>query len=208
MTFQVPRHDEPQVFGLGLIKGLLVTMRHFVRSYQRLRNKRIPGEEPFPGGRFGIFTVQYPEESGPVPERYRGLPIQLYDDETGAELCTACGACARDCPLGIIHFEQAVNEEGKKIPFAESFAIEHGVCMNCGFCADACAFGAIVLDHRLETASPNKEDFWVTKEQLLHPASYYEKLAPTIWGEMKENVLKRLAGTLKRRPEGVGIVKR
>ncbi len=208
MILTVPRHDEPQFLGLGLLKGLLVTGRHFIRSYQKRRNRHILGQELFPGGRFGIFTVQYPEETGPVPERYRGLPILLYDDETGAELCTACQACARACPLEIIHIEQAVSEEGKKLPYAERFAIEHGVCMNCGLCADACAFGAIVLDHRLETAALRQEALWAEKEQLLHPASYYEALAPTIWAEMKEDALKRLQGTMSRRPQGMGIVKR
>jgi hypothetical protein len=58
VTIVVPRHDEFRPFGTGLIKGLLVTMAHFIRSYGK-RNLRIPGKEPFPGGRFGLFTVQY-----------------------------------------------------------------------------------------------------------------------------------------------------
>lgn len=206
MTFQVPRHDGFQFPGLGLFKGLMVTARHFFRSY-RGRNLRLSGEkEPFPGGRYGIFTVQYPEETGPIPDHYRGLPILLYDDETGAEHCTACGACARACPVGIIHIEQGTDEEGKRIPYSEHFAIEYDVCLNCGFCAANCPFGAIVLDHNLETAQTDREAFWMTKERLLRPASYYQEISPQGWEEIKEDVAKRLPGTMKRRPEGVGFV--
>ena len=48
----------------------------------------------------------------------------------------------------------------------------------------------------------------MTKERLLRPASYYEKIAPTVWREMRAEAIKRLEGTLKRRPEGVGRVPR
>jgi formate hydrogenlyase subunit 6/NADH:ubiquinone oxidoreductase subunit I len=206
MTMRVPRHDKFQLPGLGLLKGLVVTMTHFFKSYRRLRNWRVPGKEPFPGGRFGIFTHQYPEERAPIPDRYRGLPILLYDDATRAEFCTACMSCARACPVNIIHIEQGTDAEGKKIPYSTTFTVEWDVCLNCGFCADACNFGAIVLDHNLETARHRREDLHPTKERLLRPASYFEKIAPTLWAEIREDAAKRLAGTMKRRPEGVGIV--
>lgn len=207
MTIVVPRHDEFRPFGTGLIKGLLVTMAHFIRSYGK-RNLRIPGKEPFPGGRFGLFTVQYPEERAPVPDRYRGLPILLYDDATGAELCTACMSCARACPVGIIHIEQGVDEAGKKIPYAQHFMIEYESCLNCGLCAEACPFGSIVMDHHLETARTDREGFRMTKERLLRPISYYAQIAPTVWAEIREEAQKRLEGTIKRRPAGVGVVRR
>ncbi|MGC8958796.1 MAG: 4Fe-4S dicluster domain-containing protein [Chloroflexia bacterium] len=207
MTFTVPRHDQVRFPGWGLLKGLWVTGVHFLRTYF-LRNRRIPGRELFPGGRYGLFTVQYPEEQAPIPDRYRGLPILLYDDATRAELCTACMSCARACPVGIIHIEQGTDAEGKKIPYAAGFAIEYDVCLNCGLCMDACAFGAIVLDHNLKTARTRREDFRMTKEKLLRPISYYEKIAPSVWAEMRDEALKRLAGTINRRPPDVGRVPR
>lgn len=207
MTIRIPRHDEFQFPGVGLAKGLLVTLRHFLQSYRRQRNWRVPGEEPFPGGRYGVFTVQYPEESAPIPDRYRGLPILLYDDASRAEFCTACMACERACPAGVIHIEQATDAEGKRLPYASSYVIEYDACLNCGLCAEACAFGAIVLDHDLRTARTRREDFRVTKERLLRPASYYEQIAPTVWAEMREEALKRLGGTLKRRPADMGFVR-
>ncbi len=205
MTIVVPRHDEFQPFGWGLIKGLLVTGIHFIRSYFR-RNRRIPGKELFDGGHYGMFTVLYPEERVPIPDRYRGLPILLYDDTTRAELCTACGACARACPVDIIHIEQGTDEEGKKIPYASSYAVEYGVCLNCGFCVASCPFGAIMQDHHVETAQYRRGDLWMTKERLLRPVSYYEKIAPTVWAEVRDEATKRLEGTRKRRPAGVGLV--
>lgn len=208
MTIVVPRHEGFQVPGWGLLKGLWVTARHFVRTYLTQRNRHVPGKELFEGGRYGLFVIQYPEERYRLPDRYRGLPILLFDGETGAELCTACGACVRACPLGIIHLEQAVNEDGKKLPYALSFSIEYGACMNCGLCADSCNFGSIVMDHRLETAQSRREDLWLNKEDLLRPVSYYFGIAPSVWAEIEEDAMKRLEGTMKRRPEGAGIVSR
>ena len=208
MTFKVPRHNEFQFPGLGLLKGMTVTLTHLIKSYRRQRNWRVPGQEPFPGGSHGIFTHQYPEERAPIPDRYRGLPILLYDDATGAEFCTACMACTRACPVDIIQIGQATDAEGKKIPLASAYSIRWDVCINCGFCAEACNFGAIVLDHTLETARYSREELQPTKERLLRPASYYEKLAPSVWAELREDAAKRLAGTMKRRPKGLGIVPR
>jgi len=190
-----------------MFKGLLVTASHFFRSYGK-RNLHVPGKELFPGGRFGLFTVQYPEEDAPIPSHYRGLPILLYDDESRAELCTACMNCVRACPIGIIHIEQALNEEGKKLPYATSYTIEHGACMNCGLCSAACSFGALVLDHNLETAQTSRPIFLRTKEQLLHPISYYQEMSPDGWAEISESALKSLPRTIKRRPKGMGIVSR
>lgn len=207
MTFVVPRHDEFQLPGLGLIKGLLVTGRHFLRSYGK-RNRHIPGQELFPGDRFGMFTVFYPEETVPIPDHYRGLPILLYDDESGAELCTACGNCVRACPVGIISLEETRDEEGKRIPFASSYSIEYDTCLNCGLCAAACAFGALVMDHNLETARPDHAGFHMTKERLLRPLSYYQKISPAGWAEIEEGAKKSLPRTIERRPGGLGIVKK
>ncbi|MBN1483731.1 MAG: 4Fe-4S dicluster domain-containing protein [Chloroflexia bacterium] len=206
MTLQVPRHDEFQFPGLGLLKGLLVTAHHFVRSYGKKRNWHRRDEAFFPGDRFGIFTVEYPEQSPPLPDHYRGFPILLYDDESGAELCTACGSCVRACPVGIIHLEETRNEEGKRIPYASRYSIEYDVCINCGLCADSCLFGALVMDHKLEMAQTQRSRLLMGKEQLLHPLSYYQKLSPAGWAEIEQNAKKSLPRTIERRPEGVGIV--
>ncbi len=207
MTITVPRHDEFQLAGWGLVKGLLVTAKHFVQTYvRRKRNWRVPGEEPFPGGSYGIFTIQYPEERAPIPDRYRGLPILLYDDASRAELCTACQSCVRACPVGAIQVEQATDAEGKKLPYASSYTVDYGLCINCGFCVEACNFGALFQDHTLETARLRHADLYMTKARLLRPVSYFEKISPSLWAEVREDAMKRLAGTVNRRPSEMGRV--
>ncbi len=56
------------------------------------------------------------------------------------------------------------------------FFIDADICMNCGFCAEYCPFDAIKMDHDYEIASYDRNVF--NMEQLLKPASYYEKIRP------------------------------
>ena len=37
----------------------------------------------------GLFTVEYPDERLPVYERFRVLPVLIYDDEDGNVRCTS-----------------------------------------------------------------------------------------------------------------------
>ncbi|MEW5989367.1 MAG: hypothetical protein AB1791_22290, partial [Chloroflexota bacterium] len=68
------------MYGVGIVKGLAVTMKHFVETYLDDINWM------FKGGRYyndnalqvrqslkgqGAITVMYPEEKLPVPERFR-----------------------------------------------------------------------------------------------------------------------------------------
>lgn len=46
------------------------------------------------------------------------------------QLCTACGVCARFCPVGAI-------------AVAEHALIDYGLCQGCGQCVAMCAFGAM-----------------------------------------------------------------
>ena len=59
------------MIGLGIAKGMAVTMRNFVGSY-------------FEEDR--LTTVQYPEERSPLPENYRNFPILIFDGEDAPRL--------------------------------------------------------------------------------------------------------------------------
>ncbi|MGW8250028.1 MAG: 4Fe-4S binding protein, partial [Anaerolineales bacterium] len=93
--------------GLGIIKGMGVTLKRFVETYLddiRWMGKRYYTEEGIAHRRSsetrGIFTVQYPDEKLPVPEEFRYIPFLLYEEGPDGEKqdrCTSCGICAKVC---------------------------------------------------------------------------------------------------------------
>ena len=84
--------------GLGLVKGLLLTFKHFFATYlvditggkkSKTRRGQIDAD--------GLFTIQYPEERREVYPRFRGRP-ELQVDEAGRIKCVACTLCKTVCP--------------------------------------------------------------------------------------------------------------
>ncbi len=186
------------MYGSGIVRGLGVTLKHFLATYvEDLRwfLDRITGRS---GGRYfnpeglrqrqgpkarGIFTVQYPEEKLPVPEEFRFLPFLIYDvDESGAQndRCTSCGICAKVCPPQCIWIERSNDPDtGRPIPEPTEFFIDIDICMNCGLCAEYCPFDAIKMDHVYELASFERLDTHIfNKARLSQPASYYASIRP------------------------------
>ena len=109
------------MFGTGVLKGLGVTMKEFVSTYVD-DVKKIPSR--YAGGREvidqsnvdeqrGLFTIQYPEERRKLPERFRYIPMLIYEAETGEDRCTACGICAKVCPPQCIWIVRAKDENGQ-----------------------------------------------------------------------------------------------
>jgi NADH-quinone oxidoreductase subunit I/electron transport complex protein RnfC len=184
--------------GQGLLTGLDVVFRHFRDALTRKLEK--------PSQQTGVFTVQYPEERLKLPEAFRNFPILLYDDETGQELCTSCFQCQRICPPQVIHMTQARDPStGKPVPAVAEFLIEYDACMSCGLCAEVCPFDAIKMDHEFEYSTDVHGGLTINKEALNRPISYYEKIAPTFWAEVKDSAMKKLQGNMKRRPELIGV---
>jgi NADH-quinone oxidoreductase subunit I len=184
--------------GQGLLTGLDVVLRHFRDALTRKLEK--------PSQQTGVFTVQYPEERLKLPEAFRNFPILLYDDETGHELCTSCFQCQRICPPQVIHMTQARDPAtGKAVPAVAEFLIEYDACMSCGLCAEVCPFDAIKMDHEFEFSTDVHGGLTINKAGLNRPISYYEKIAPTFWAEVKDGAMKKLQGNMKRRPDLIGV---
>ncbi|ACL24528.1 4Fe-4S dicluster domain-containing protein [Chloroflexus aggregans] len=196
-VIEVQRDDTRVRRGGGLLRGMAVIWKHWKESFKLNRSySQI----------HGTFTIQYPEERARIPETYRNMPILLYDDETGHELCTSCFQCERICPPQVIHMTQAKDPAtGKPVPAVAEFIIEYDACMSCGFCAEVCPFDAIKMDHEFELSTDDHARLTVHKEQLNRPISYYAKIAPTMWAEVRESALKKLQGNIRRRPDVIGI---
>jgi NADH-quinone oxidoreductase subunit I len=103
------------------------------------------------------ITVEYPNKiSGEkvvesIEERFRGL---LFMDW---ELCTTCGACARECPIDIIIMD-GVRIPGKKGKVPYFFSIDQSKCMYCGHCVEACPTDALTFTKKFEGSSANIKD--------------------------------------------------
>ena len=131
------------MYGLGLAKGLMVTMKNFIRP---------------------PFTIQYPEERIPQHPRFRGEEFVWYE-----ERCTGCASCAKYCPLGIIKIvtkpsETAV-QEGDKYDL-EVFDIDIGRCMFCGLCVEACPYDALFMGSGFERGRYRRDDLIIPVEEL------------------------------------------
>ena len=177
--------------GLGIIKGMGVTLKRFVDTFLddiTWWGKRYYTNEGIAHRRStntrGIFTVQYPEEKLPVPEEFRFIPFLLYEEQENGEKhdrCTSCGICAKVCPPQCIWIVRTNDPQtGRPIPEPAEFYIDVDICMNCGFCAEYCPFDAIKMDHDYELSVYNRLDKNIyNKEMLSKPVSYYAGIRPT-----------------------------
>ena len=156
------------VFGMGVFKGMMVTLKNFLTSYYR---------KPDEGG---IFTVQYPEEREKEIENFRNFPFLVYDGSPEKIRCVACGICERECPTKCIHIEMAMDATGKPARKPAVFDIDYGLCMNCGMCEEVCPFDSIFMGHAFEVASSERAEGLVrSKEKLLNSNGYFQKIRPT-----------------------------
>jgi NADH-quinone oxidoreductase subunit I len=121
------------VNGLGVLKGLLVTLRTMTRR---------------------SVTRQYPEVRPELAPRSRGV-IALLEEN-----CTSCMLCARECPDWCIYIESSKEtlpaevEGGRERSrnVLERFAIDFSLCMYCGICIEVCPFDALFWTPEFEYA--------------------------------------------------------
>jgi len=195
------------MFGLGVLKGLGVTLKNFVNTYvddARYMFRSTTNEQAFarrqgPVGD-GLFTVEYPEMKLKTPENFRFLPFLITDYEVAYDSpefdqeqwleqhrCTACGICAKVCPPQCIWIVRSSDPEtGKPVTKAAQFYIDTDICMNCGFCAEYCPFDAIKMDHDFELSDYERDQSHIYDVfKLTKPTSHYASIRPT-WNAMED----------------------
>lgn len=191
------------MFGTGLLKGLGITLKHALDTFRDdnqgtpsryqdsivLDNKRRIIEQPIE--QEGILTIQYPEEKRLLPERFRYIPMLIWDTETGEDRCTACGICAKVCPPQCIWIVRDIDANGRPVARPGEFFIDVAVCMSCSFCVEFCPFDAIKMNHDYELAAYDRYPQLVyDKAELTVPVEYYAALWPDQW-EQEEDLRRK-----------------
>jgi NADH-quinone oxidoreductase subunit I len=132
--------------GLGLIKGLLVTLRHLLSR---------------------SITQEYPHEKPDLPPRTRGV-IALKPEN-----CTVCWKCSRECPDWCIYIEShkethqpASGGRARSAKVLDRFAIDYALCMYCGICVEVCPFDALFWSPEFEYATYGIQELTHEKEKL------------------------------------------
>jgi NADH-quinone oxidoreductase subunit I len=195
--------------GYGIIKGHVVTLRRFLLTFWRdIRtgkglHRRGGGHQPLDfwfGSKArgaqptvfqdskteGLFTVEYPDERLPVYERFRVLPVLIYDTEDGNVRCTSCNICAKVCPPQCIWMTQAKGPKGV-VPLPEEFFIDMDVCMNCGLCSEYCPFDAIKMDQNFELSNYERHQTHIyCLQDLLVSSEFYARTHPEAWNSADE----------------------
>jgi len=127
-------------YGIGIAKGLSVTIRHLLRR---------------------PVTTQYPEQRLVTSRRIRGNEL-IWDREK----CTGCATCAKTCPQGVIHIVTSVEVEENKYE-VEKFEVDTGYCIFCGLCVEACPYEALFMGYAYERARYRRGELVLAKEDLL-----------------------------------------
>jgi NADH-quinone oxidoreductase subunit I len=143
-TVSSPQRE--QGLGLGLLKGLAVTLRTMTRR---------------------AVTVQYPHVKPDLPARTRGV-IALKQEN-----CTVCYKCSRECPDWCIYIdahkeshEPASGGRARSAKILDRFAIDFSLCMYCGICVEVCPFDALFWSPEFEYAEFDINDMIHERERL------------------------------------------
>src|SRR5438132_6443746 len=111
------------------------TFRAFSVTLRRLFTSLFKGDIP---------TINYPEQTRPYSERFRGTHILTVRND-GSLKCVACYMCATICPAECIYIEAGEHPNPEIEKFPTRFDIDMMRCIYCGFCVDACPEEAIIM---------------------------------------------------------------
>ena len=135
---------------LELLRGMTVTGKYFAKPK---------------------YTLQYPEETTPKSNRFRGLhALRRYAN--GEERCIACKLCEAVCPALAITIDSEPRADGQRR--TTRYDIDLFKCIFCGFCEESCPVDSIVETHIHEYHFEKRGENIVNKAQLLAIGDRYE----------------------------------
>ena len=124
----------------SLWAGLVLSWKHM---FNVLKGKEYSGDvqsKNYFDQQDGLITIQYPNETIPVPDNGRYRLDNVIDD------CIVCDKCVKVCPVNCIEIEpiRSANEirktsDGSSVRlYAAKFDIDMAKCMYCGLCTTVC----------------------------------------------------------------------
>ncbi len=123
-------------------------------------------------------TLHYPDQHWVMYKDTRNWLKLMKNEETGEELCTACGSCVKVCPCSCINIAPGKKAEHRKGLIPDIFEIDFSLCCFCGLCVEACPFHAIKFCAAYEMAQYNRKDLVWNKEQLLAIKDDFKQTEP------------------------------
>lgn len=119
-------------YGLGLLKGLGVTLKHTFEKKS--------------------LVVQYPEQRPVLQERFRGNLCFRFEN------CTSCGLCVKACPNDVLSLDIAKADGKRKLM---TYTMDMQYCMYCNLCVETCNFDALYWEHEFEKTKFTREEIKV-----------------------------------------------
>ncbi len=141
------------------LKGLKATFKHFREAGTSRENLSIQNPDYFKQGK-GLMTLQYPQESFPIPDNGRYKLHNEIDD------CIVCDKCAKVCPVDCIDIEPIRATEtfghtsdgtAKRI-YAAKFDIDMGKCCFCGLCTTVCPTECLTMTKSFDFSEYDVDD--------------------------------------------------
>lgn len=183
---------------ITMLGGIKLTLRHFGKAGNRWKNTNVSDDNYFAKANAeGLFTVQYPRESMPVPDNGRYRLHNEIDD------CIVCDKCAKICPVDCIEIEGilAPKEFGKtsdgssKRIHAAKFDIDMGKCCFCGLCTTVCPTECLTMTKAYDFSEFDVDDHIYSFAEMT-PMEILKKKKE--WEEFQQNKKAAQSATIEK----------
>ncbi|MEO1255316.1 MAG: 4Fe-4S binding protein [Bacteroidota bacterium] len=141
------------------MKGLSLSISYLFQARKKRKKEGVSEENYFKRAE-GTFTVQYPNESIPIPDHGR---YQLHNE---IDDCIVCDKCAKICPVDCIDIEPVRSPEvyghtsdGTPLRIhAAKFDIDMSKCCFCGLCTVVCPTECLTMTKEFDFSTTNISD--------------------------------------------------